>query len=122
MRPASSLRVVVFGRLRVLFRRRASPFGDGRFRDEMKGKIPIFPIDINRFIDSKAVFRMTIISKAGAKVDSRSIKREEMHQLVDAFKYAIRARKPRKSSTRQKGGFTNFHALLALPEGAIYYI
>ena len=38
-----------FGRLRVLVRRRASPFGDGRFRDEMKGKIPIFPIDINRF-------------------------------------------------------------------------
>ena len=30
-----------FGRLRVLVRRRASPFGDGRFRDEMKGKFPM---------------------------------------------------------------------------------
>ena len=38
------------------------------------------------------------------------------------FKYEMRARKTRKSSTRQKGGFTNLRALLALPEGAIYYI
>ena len=62
---------------------------------------------------------MTIISKAGAKVDSRSIKREEMHQLVETFKYEFA---PGKQGNLAAGGFTNLHAPLALPEGAIYYI
>ena len=45
-----------------------------------------------------------------------------MHQPVDTFKYAAHAGKRGNLAARQKGGFTNLRAPLALPEGAIYYI
>ena len=68
----------------------------------------------------KADFRVIITENEMYKVDCCA--QRKRHQPVDAFKYKERARKTGKSSARQKGGFTNLRALLALPEGAIYYI
>ena len=62
---------------------------------------------------------MITITKDGVKVDCARVHQPKMHQPVDTLKYAARAGKREISPLAERAAL---RALLALPEGANYYI
>ena len=118
--PSSScvLAPGVLERLRVRFRRRDSPYRDERLRAEERGKFPkISDINLSLLI---ADLRVTIRRKT---MDLNRLLRAEIsrvciNRLIHS-KYEWRARKTRNRPLARRAALL---ALLALPEGAIYYI